>query len=111
MNVAVTVTVNNTVAQNDEIVLWTAGATTRVGNWQLVSDNGAAGGLRMHNPDLGAAKIATPSASPSDYFEMTFNAVAGRAYRIWLRAKAENNYWANDSVFLQFEVASEGTVL
>jgi hypothetical protein len=33
---------------------------------------------------------------------LTFQAVAGRAYRLWIRGKADNNYWANDSVFVQF---------
>ncbi len=39
---------------------------------------------------------------PADYFEVTFNAVAGRPYRIWVRGRADNNYWGNDSVFAQF---------
>ena len=98
----VTVTVSNTATQSQEIVLWTANAVARVGNWQLVSDATAAGGLRMHNPDAGGAKITTAAAAPANYFEVTFNAVAGRPYRIWLRGKAEADYWANDSVFLQF---------
>jgi hypothetical protein len=33
---------------------------------------------------------------------MTFNAQAGRAYRLWIRGKAQNDYWGNDSVFVQF---------
>jgi hypothetical protein len=42
---------------------------------------------------------------------MTFNAEAGRAYRLWIRGKADNNSWANDSVFVQFSasVTSSGT--
>ena len=56
----------------------------------------------MHHPDAGAAKIVTANASPTDYFELTFNAVAGKAYRIWIRGKADYNYWPNDSVFMQF---------
>lgn len=102
------VTVNNGAAPTEEIVLWTSDATLAAGAWRLVADAAAAGGLRMHHPDAGAAKISTASGSPRDYFELTFNAVAGRAYRIWIRGKADNNYWANDSVFVQFSDAVDG---
>lgn len=47
-------------------------------------------------------KITTPSINPPHYFEMTFNAEAGRAYRLWIRAKALDDYWGNDSVWVQF---------
>src|SRR5687767_15816499 len=42
---------------------------------------------------------------------MTFDAVAGRPYRLWLHGRAENNYWGNDSVYAQFSgsVTSSGT--
>ena len=33
---------------------------------------------------------------------MTFHADAGRPYRLWIRAKASSNNWANDSVHVQF---------
>ena len=33
---------------------------------------------------------------------MTFQADAGRPYRLWIRAKAAGNNWANDSVHVQF---------
>jgi len=42
------------------------------------------------------------SASPLNYFEITFNATAGVGYRLWLRGKATADSWANDSVFIQF---------
>lgn len=98
----VTVTVSNTVTQSEEIVLWAADATARAGAWRLVADATAAAGLRMHHPEAGAGKVTTAAAAPANYFEVRFNAVAGRPYRIWLRGKADGNYWANDSVFLQF---------
>ena len=85
-----------------EIVLYAAKAPLRVGAWQVVSDSTAAGGSRIHNPNAGAAKIATASATPASYFELTFQARAGVGYRLWLRGKAEGNSWANDSVFVQF---------
>ena len=36
---------------------------------------------------------------------MTFDAVAGVPYRPWIRGRADNNRWANDSVFAQFDTS------
>jgi archaellum component FlaF (FlaF/FlaG flagellin family) len=99
----VTVTVNNPPAPTPEIVLWTADVQTRAGAWQLVQDTTAAGGIAIRHADAGGAKLTTALAAPTHYFEVTFNAEAGRAYRLWIRGKADANYWANDSVFIQFD--------
>jgi acid phosphatase len=85
-----------------DVVLWAAEAPTKVGAWSVVADATAAGGSRISNPDAGAPKRGTASASPTDYFEMTFNAQSGLNYRLWLRSKAQNDFWGNDSVFIQF---------
>ena len=85
-----------------DIVLYASRAPLRVGAWRVESDSTAAGGAKMRHPNAGAAKVATASAEPANYFEVTFNAEAGRGYRIWLRGKADNDSYANDSVFLQF---------
>jgi hypothetical protein len=87
-----------------EVVLY-ASDGTRAGKWVTVADTTAAGGQRVRHPDAGAAKIATAAAQPTNYFEVTFNAVAGTPYRLWIRGKADNNNWANDSVFAQFDGA------
>ena len=81
------------------------------GDWTRVADPTAAAGASLLNPDRGAAKVVMALASPSDYFEMTFEAQAGTPYRLWLRGKASGDYWANDSVHLQFDdtVAPDGT--
>jgi hypothetical protein len=84
-----------------EAVLYASGAQAH-GAWSAVADNTAAGGSRMVNPDRGAAKLAAPLASPVNYFEMSFTADAGIDYHLWLRGTAQNNYWGNDSVFVQF---------
>jgi endonuclease/exonuclease/phosphatase family metal-dependent hydrolase len=89
-------------AQSSEIVLHTAAATTVRGDWQKVSDATAASGARMWNPDRGAAKVGTAYAAPADYFEMTFTVEAYRPYQLWLRGKADNDAWTNDSTFVQF---------
>jgi hypothetical protein len=85
-----------------DIVLYAAESTVRMGNWNIVSDQTAAGGARISNSDLGAAKLADPLANPAHYFEMSFNAEANTAYRLWIRGKAQNDFWGNDSVFAQF---------
>ena len=84
------------------IVLYASESPVRVGRWSPVADPTAAGGQRLWNPDAGAPKIVDPLASPADYFEMTFTAQAGTAYRLWIRGKAQNDFWGNDSVFVQF---------
>jgi phosphatidylserine/phosphatidylglycerophosphate/cardiolipin synthase-like enzyme len=96
---------------SSDIVLYASAASTRVGTWQVASDSTAAGGSRMYLPDAGAAKITSAAASPANYFEVTFTAEAGKPYRLWMRGKAISNYWANDSVFVQFSgsVNSSGT--
>jgi phosphatidylserine/phosphatidylglycerophosphate/cardiolipin synthase-like enzyme len=85
-----------------EVVLYASAPSLRVGAWQVESDSTAAGGAKIRQPNLGAAKITTASADPANYFELTFDAEAGRGYRLWIRGKADSNSWGNDSVFVQF---------
>lgn len=85
-----------------EIVLYASDATRVAGAWSLVSDATAAGGSRLVNPDVAAAKLGAALASPVNYFEMTFQAQAGVAYHLWMRGKADKNSWANDSAHVQF---------
>jgi phosphatidylserine/phosphatidylglycerophosphate/cardiolipin synthase-like enzyme len=97
-----------TMLSANDIVLYAADATTIMGRWSLISDSTAAGGRRMDNPDAGAATITTPLASPADYFELTFNAQVGRAYRLWLRGRANNNSGYSDSIYAQFSGSIDG---
>jgi PKD repeat protein len=85
-----------------EIVLYAAQSLVRVGAWSQLTDGTAANGKCLWNPDAAATKLTTPLANPPDYFEMTFNAVAGRPYRLWIRGKAQNDSPYNDSVYIQF---------
>jgi hypothetical protein len=89
----------------DEIVLYAGRAPVVVGDWSVTPDATAAYGLAMVNPNRGAARLGDPLAAPDSYFEHTFYAEAGRAYRLWLRGKAERDKPANDSVFVQFSGA------
>jgi hypothetical protein len=94
-----------------EIVLRASDATNISGTWSLVSDSTAADGVRIWNPNLNVPKLGTPLAHPTNYFEVTFEAEAGIPYHFWLRGKADNNYWGNDSVMIQFDhsVDANGT--
>jgi regulation of enolase protein 1 (concanavalin A-like superfamily) len=88
-----------------EIVLYAADASTVAGPWRLESDSTAAAGKRAWIPDQGVPKVTTALADPSGYVEFTFNAEAGRPYRLWIRGKAERNDWSNDSAHIQFSGA------
>ncbi|MGH8636726.1 MAG: purple acid phosphatase family protein [Burkholderiales bacterium] len=87
----------------EEVVLYGSEAPVRAGAWGVENDSTAAGGRRIRHPDAGAAKVTTAAAQPAHFFEMTFTAQAGIPYRLWLRSKADRNYWGHDSVFAQFD--------
>jgi hypothetical protein len=92
-------------------VLYASETTAKVGNWLVEADATAAGGNRIRYPDAGGPKLTTAFANPAHYFETTFNAQAGVAYRLWMRGKADANSTNNDSAFVQFSgsVDSNGT--
>jgi endonuclease/exonuclease/phosphatase family metal-dependent hydrolase len=103
------ITFRSTSAQSSsEIVLYASEAPVKSG-WNVVGDSTAAGGARLANPNLGAPKLVAPLAVPANYFEMTFNVQAGSWYRLWIRGKAANDDWANDSVFAQFSGSVDGS--
>lgn len=93
----------------DEVVLYAASAIRIEGGWQRQSDPTAAGGNRLWNPDVGAAKFRDAAETPTTYFELTFNADASRGYRLWIRGQAQADYWTNDSVFVQFSGSVDQT--
>jgi beta-lactam-binding protein with PASTA domain/regulation of enolase protein 1 (concanavalin A-like superfamily) len=96
------VTVQNAVAAGDEIVLHAGEATTIAGNWQLVPDTTAASGARLQNPDAANAKQPYALTNPASRVELSFHAIAGKAYRVWLRARAWSDSTLNDEVYVQF---------
>jgi hypothetical protein len=83
-----------------EIVLYAANGD-RGGGWQVVADATAAGGSAVRHPNAGL-RVPTPLAEPRHFIELTFTALAGIDYRLWLRGKADANNWANDSLHVQF---------
>ena len=88
-----------------DIVLHAADATAVRGTWRRVRNLAAASGIRLHQPDAGAARLNAPLARPSNYFELRFKANPALVYQLWIRARADRNAWQNDSVFLQFSGA------
>jgi Putative Ig domain len=92
----------STISTVREIVMYAAAAPVVAGSWSKVADATAAGGYRMWNPDAGAAKLLAPFAAPATYFELTFNATAGVPYHLWMRGRADADYYGNDSVYVQF---------
>jgi hypothetical protein len=94
-----------------DIVLYASEAPVKAGAYVAVSDASAAGGAKLFHPDAGGAKLAEPMVNPTHYFEMTFTAQANTDYRLWIRGRAQNDFWGNDAVFIQFSdtVTSTGT--
>jgi hypothetical protein len=72
------------------------------GRWRRVSMSSAASGVALENTDLGEAKRTTALAAPPNYVDLRFNAQAGMPYWMWVRMRAKNDGYANDSVFVQF---------
>jgi hypothetical protein len=99
----------------ETVVVWTANIPSGsvFGDWTRVTDATAAGGAALHNPNQGRAKVAPALASPANYFEATFDAIAGTPYHFWVRMKAQSNSTSNDSVHVQFNdsVDAVGTPL
>jgi hypothetical protein len=86
-----------------DVVVWIADAAKTTGDaWQIAPDPSAAGGRRAVNPNHGAAKIPAALANPDSYFEVAFNADAGTTYHMWIRARAQNDSYLNDSAYAQF---------
>jgi hypothetical protein len=85
-----------------ELVLYAADAENIRGAWRLEPNGGAAGGAHIHQPNAGVPKINSPASDPAHSFELTFTPVAGVAYRLWIRGRADNNSYENDSVWIQF---------
>lgn len=87
-----------------DVVIWAANVSPNsvYGYWVKEFNSTAAGQVALRYPDYGQAKLTVPLANPSDYFETSFNAVAGRPYLLWIRSRADNDFWGNDSVFVQF---------
>ncbi|MBA3231409.1 MAG: hypothetical protein H0T05_01190 [Acidobacteria bacterium] len=86
-----------------EILITADAVTALAGGWRLLSDSSAAGGVALGHPNAGAKTVNKAHPSPAHYVDLTFYAEAGRAYRLWIRGRADNDHPDNDSVFVQFD--------
>ena len=86
------------------VTIWAADVqpASMFGLWQVLSDPTAAGGRALFMPDKGKAAVSPALASPANYFEITFDAVAGVPYHLWARMRSYNNSLNNDSLNVQF---------
>ncbi len=73
--------------------------------WIKASDAASPSSVMLATDDTGAANTNNPVASPSTYFDVSFDAEANVPYTIWLRLKALNNSKYNDAVWVQFSDA------
>jgi PKD repeat protein len=95
-------------AANTNVVLYASKAPVRAGSWVIVADPTAAGGSAM-TTRVSTARVASPLASPANYFQMTFPASSGQAYHLWIRGKAANNSYSHDSAYVQFSDSISST--
>jgi hypothetical protein len=95
-------TVSLTLAPEPEIVLHVGLTGSAVGAWYQTADDSAASGGLFVNPDANAPKVVTPLANPRDYVFVPFIADPGQTYKLWVRLRAGNDHWSNDSVWVQF---------
>ncbi|CAN5422588.1 hypothetical protein BH23ACI1_BH23ACI1_11250 [soil metagenome] len=97
----------------EEIVLQAPIFTAVGSRWRKISDATAASGTALENPLANSSKLSTAAANPTSYVEATFRAAAGVPYRLWVRMRAANDAWANDSIFVQFSgtVSSSGAAV
>jgi hypothetical protein len=93
-----------------DIVIHASDVQQMSGNFfRSTSDSTAAEGIRMSSTDYGAAAVDTPLVQPADYFEVTFNAVAGVRYHVWFRLKAAADSKWNDSIYAQFSDSQDAS--
>ncbi len=100
-------TVSITVLPAPEIVIHAGVAGNASGHWMVTDDSTAASGRRLFYPNAGAPKSSAPAAASTDSVDIFFAADPTQTYKLWVRLKAENNNWANDSVWLQFSGATD----
>ena len=80
---------------------WTQGQwheTNLTDSWVVIGDTNSS-----------APKAAAPLASPTSYAELGFVADPTQEYKLWIRLRAENGYWGNDSAWVQFTGATDAS--
>jgi hypothetical protein len=102
-------TVAITILPAPEIVIHAGATGNPSGRWMITDDSSAASARRLFYPNAGAPKSTAPAAAPTDSVDIFFTPDPTQTYKLWVRLKAENNNWANDSVWLQFSGATDSS--
>lgn len=105
---AVSVSVSNTATPPPGTIVLRAAdvpAANVFGNWVRSSDSTAADNVALWNTDNGAPKTVPAQVAPQHYVDIIFDAQAGTAYHLWIRMRAQNDYYGNDSIHVQFSGA------
>jgi regulation of enolase protein 1 (concanavalin A-like superfamily) len=92
-------------AASDVVIYANDIAAASLHGWTKTTDSTSPSSVKVATADNGVANTNSPLASPSTYFDVTFNAEANVPYTIWLRLKALNNSKYNDAVWVQFSDA------
>jgi hypothetical protein len=75
------------------------------GNWSVQPDSTAAGGSVLRDTQANLPKVTTPSANPSGFADFFVLVDPTQTYKLWVRLKADQDHWTNDSLWLQFDNA------
>ena len=102
-----TVTATSASVSAPEVVLHAADVPSGDihGRWTRVAVSSAAEGISLENANRNEAKRTTALASPVNFVDLRFNAAAGVPYSFWMRMRADDDHYANDSVHVQFSGA------
>lgn len=103
------VTVSSSPAASGDIVLYATEADVVSGMWSRVQASGVAGGSMLTTPDNGWSAVDVPLATPEHYFEIGFDAAAATTYQVWLRLRGLRDSKWNESVWVQFTGAVDGS--
>lgn len=72
------------------------------GSWKKVQDPTADFNPVISDMPDSEVKYNTPSIEPKDYFETEFYAKGRVNYHVWVRMKAQEDLYSNDSIYVQF---------
>jgi hypothetical protein len=76
-----------------------------LGSWGARGDATAADGVALGDTQADLPKVNTPTAAPANYVDLWVLVDPSQTYKLWVRLKATNDHWANDSLWLQFDNA------
>jgi hypothetical protein len=98
-----------TITPYEEIGIHTGWMGAANGAWTHQEDSTAADNATLWHPNANGAKLAAPLANPAGYVDVYFPADPTQEYKLWIRLKAQSDNWSNDSVFVQFDGAVNGS--